>query len=74
MVHPPFQPLLKKSYWNLLSGIARNVTLFLNSFYRIARTRIGKRRTVVNAGRFRICDWLVPPRDPVKIKSIAMPA
>src|ERR1700704_5581350 len=27
MVQPSFQPLLKKNYWNLLSGTARNVSV-----------------------------------------------
>jgi len=29
---------LQKSYWNLPSGTSRNVTVFLNSFYRVPQT------------------------------------
>src|SRR5258708_7398705 len=34
-VHPSLQPLLQKTYWNLLSGTDRNVILFSNAFYRV---------------------------------------
>src|SRR5260221_13427785 len=34
-VHPSLQPLLQKTYWNLLSGAACNLILFSNAFYGI---------------------------------------
>src|SRR5258708_39891781 len=62
-VHPSLQPLLQKTYWNLLSGTDRNVILFSNTFYGVSRTSIGMPRTIINTRRFRLSVGLLPPRD-----------
>jgi hypothetical protein len=62
-VHPSLQPLLQKTYWNLLSGIDRNVILFSNAFYGVFSDVERNAAVVSNASRFRFPGGLLPPRD-----------
>jgi hypothetical protein len=57
------QPLLKNTYWNLLSGTGRNVILFSNAFYGVFSDVDRNAANVSNASRSRFSGGLLPPRD-----------
>jgi hypothetical protein len=59
MVHPPFKPLLKKTYWNWLSATARNVTVFSKHFTDRLEPHAGMLRTPAKSGLFGVGDCLL---------------